>query len=298
MSQVSNSEPVVAAEKPTRRVVTKRAPSKKDKEAAVAPAPVDEKKDVAVVPAEAPKKRKPAAKKAKTETADAPAAAVVDAAPAAVAAASTSEPAAVKEKRVRVPKEPREFIVAYGDLAVDEKSRLFTKEAFEEWKTLTKAAVEQIRYKEWERAKRDFYRTIRNLQKKKKRVAKGFDWEATAENHLRRLKEMPKDEFKDLDGAWLSNYQFSGSFDAASLNKDGCPEKGAIPTYTVYMAALHHGFKPAGIVSENGTRNGDQFTFTTPVDGRREYVGVALPFQNKERSKFSVILKDRVQNDL
>lgn len=298
MSSKSNSvatEPSTA-DKPVRRVVSKRVPKEKEVSSADA-APAAAEVPATPAPVEAPKKRKAAApKKKKAEASDDATAA----APAPVAAAAetvTSAPAAPKEKRVRTPRVHREFIVAYGDLNVDEKARSFTKEAFEEWKTLTKSAVEEIRYKEWERAKREFYRAIKKLQKKKKRTAKGYNWEATAENHLRRLKEMPKDEFKELDGTWLSNYQFSGSHDAASLAKDGCPEKGAIPTYTVYMAALHHGYKPLGIVSENGTRSGDQISFTTPVTGTRTYVGVALPFQNKERSKFSVVLKDRVQND-
>lgn len=288
MSSTTTESAPVTADKPVRRVVSKRAPK-----AAAAPVAADPEPVVAAVATtEAPKKRKAAPKKEKKATAE-----EATVAPPAADATSADAPKE-KEKRNRTPRVHREFIVAFGDLNVDEKLRSFTKEAFEEWKTLTKAAVEQIRFKEWERNKREFYRAIKNLQKKKKRTAKGYNWEATAENHLQRLKSMPREEFKDLDGAWLSNYQFSGKYDASTLDKEGCPEKGAIPTYTVYIAALHHGYKPLGIVSENGTRTGDTITFITPVEGRREYVGVALPFQNKERSPFSVILKDRVHKSV
>lgn len=304
---MSSSSPKVAPAsadaKPVRRTVTKRAPKASAAEPVPEPVVVASPVAVETAPAATPKKRKAPVKKEKKVAEPVAAATSADNASSTDASsttdASTSTTDANKEKRSRSSRAiNRDFIVAFGDLNTDEKLRLFTKEAFEEWKTLTKTAVEQIRYKEWERAKRDFYRSIKNLQKKKKRVAKGYNWEATAENYFKRLKEMPKEEFAVLDGAWLSNYQFSGKFDAAQLNKEGCPEKGAIPTYTVYQAAVHHGYKPLGIVSENGTRNGETITFTTPVEGRREYVGVALPFQNKERSKFSVQLKDRVQNDL
>jgi hypothetical protein len=200
-------------------------------------------------------------------------------------------------KRVRAPKVHRTFFTAFGDLNDEEKARDFSKEAYEEWKVQTLAALD-MRFKEWERVKREFNRVVKKLQKKKKRTAKGYNWEATAENHLLRLKEMPKEEFAELDNTWLSNYQFTSSFTADQLTADGCPEKGAIATFTVYLAAIHHGFKPLGIVSENATRTGTELAFTTPVEGRREYVGVALPFQNKERSKFSVLPKDRVANDL
>lgn len=267
---MSSAEAATTEKKPARRTVTKKTP-KAENEAAASPAPA-----VAV-----PKKRKAPAKKE-----------VVDvAAPVADAETSTAS------KRARAPKTPRNFIVAFGDLAKEEKDRDFSKEEFERWKAQTAEAVANIRFKEWERSKREFYRAIKKLQKKKKRTTKGYNWEATAENHLRRLKELPKEDFAELDGAWLSNYQFSGSFGADALNKDGCPEKGAIPTFTVYLAAIHHGYKPAGIVSENGTKNGTEISFTTPVDGKRVYVGVALPFQNKDRSKFCVVPKDRVLND-
>ena len=147
--------------------------------------------------------------------------------------------------------------------------------------------------------KRKYYQAMKKLNARAKRVTKRLDWEATARNHLNRLKEMPASDFEALDGTWLSNYQFSGSYDAAYLTKEGCPaDKGVVPTYTIYLAALHHGFQPAGIVSENGTRaTGNEIVFTTAVDGKREYVGVALPFQSKERSKYSVIPADRVPSE-
>ena len=333
-TEISPAPVSVAAEKPVRRVVAKRVPKAAaaaaaaaaevsgaeatavpavpTPETAAAPAP---EVDAAPANAKVAKKRAPRKPKAAAVVADAAApvgdatvaaATVVDAVAqadgdAALGGGAAAAPAVAPVKRVRAPKAPRGvFIVAYGDLDVPEKTRSYTKESFEEWKTQTANAVQNIRYKEWTVAKRKYYQAIKKLNARAKRVTKRLDWEATAKNHLNRLKEMPASDFEALDGTWLSNYQFSGSYDAAYLEKEGCPaDKGVVPTYTIYLAALHHGFKPAGIVSENGTRaNGNEIVFTTSVDGRREYVGVALPFQSKERSKYSVIPADRVPSEV
>ena len=314
----------VVAEKPVRRVVTKRVPKAAAAAAAAdanananadaapavsdstaVPAPAAPAVEAKVAKKRAPRKPKAAIVAATADAsaavaADASAAAPVDANDAAVAdAAAPAAPA----KRVRAAKPPRPvFIVAYGDLHVPEKLRSYTKEAFEAWKKDTALAVQEvggIRYKEWVVAKRRHYQEQKKVNARAKRVTKRLDWEATARNHLNRLKEMPASDFEALENTWLSNYQFSGSFDAAYLEKEGCPaDKGVVATYTIYLAALHHGFKPAGIVSENGTRSpSGEIVFTTSVDGKREYVGVALPFQSKERSKYSVIPADRVPSE-
>jgi hypothetical protein len=201
-------------------------------------------------------------------------------------------------KRTRTPRPPRVFIAGFGDQFVDPKERKYTKEEYEEWKAKTLYAVQNIRFKEWGVLKRKYNLNWSKIYKKNKRVSKGCNLEATAENHLRRLKEMPREEFANLDNTWLSNYQFSGAYDAETITRDGCPAVGASATYTVYIAALHHGYKPLGIVSENGSKTGPKpsdIVFTTSVgDARREYVGVSLPFQGKERSKYAILAKDRV----
>lgn len=299
-------------EKPVKRVAAKRVPKNAAAapatpapvvaEVAPAPVPVDDENETTTTPVA--KKRAPRkTTKAVAATEEAVAAPAAPAAPAADAqdadnAADADAPAAKRTVTPRPPRPPRVFIAGFGDQLVDPKERKYTKEEFEDWKAKTLYAVQNIRFKEWGVLKRKYHINWNKVYKKNKRVSKGCNLEATAENHLRRLKEMPKEEFANLDNTWLSNYQFSGSYDAATLNKDGCPEVGAIATYTVYLAALHHGYKPLGIVSENGSKTGPKpsdIVFTTSVgDARREYVGVSLPFQGKERSKYAILPKDRV----
>lgn len=293
-------------EKPVKRVAAKRVPKTAavaEVAPAVAPTPAPSPVEQETTTTPVAKKRAPRGKTTKAtaaseETAAAPAAPAAADAQDADTAADADVPAAKRTVTPRPPRPPRVFIAGFGDQLVDPKERKYTKEEFEDWKAKTLYAVQNIRFKEWGVLKRKYHINWNKVYKKNKRVSKGCNLEATAENHLRRLKEMPKEEFANLDNTWLSNYQFSGSYDAAVLNKDGCPEVGAIATYTVYLAALHHGYKPLGIVSENGSKTGPKpsdIVFTTSVgDARREYVGVSLPFQGKERSKYAILPKDRV----
>jgi hypothetical protein len=115
---------------------------------------------------------------------------------------------------------------------------------------------------------------------------------STSENHLARLKSTnDAEDFKKLDGVWLSNLGFDGSYTAEELLTSGCPTPGALSTYVVFQAALHFGVRPQGIVSDATTRARE---YVTKVAGTRVYVGISLPFEERVKSEFSVEPADRV----
>lgn len=116
--------------------------------------------------------------------------------------------------------------------------------------------------------------------------------ELISQNHLERLMKMNPAEFEELHGKWLSNYGFDGKYTASELYA-GCPNKSAMHTYAVFQAARQHGFSPLGIVSKKSKRGADGVKqHITVVDGPRQYVGVALPFLEVKRSKFSRLPTD------
>jgi hypothetical protein len=107
---------------------------------------------------------------------------------------------------------------------------------------------------------------------------------ATAANHLARLKRFTADDFKELDGAWLTTHPFHGTVTADQLAAGYCPKELPGDAYVVYQAALHFGMYPKGIVN----------AFAAEVEGACVYVGPSLTFQSAKRSKFSVLGEDRV----
>lgn len=217
-------------------------------------------------------------------------------APAKRAKKQTGEKAS-KPKAKRAPKPKPTYIVGFGDHQVDANARDFSRDAFEDWREQTLFLAQNVNFNDWKKLKRQFYREMKAAHATKRRKRPEAK-EQTSENHLARLKDMPSEEFEELDGKWLSNYGFDGAFPADDLLESGCPNEGALPAFTVFQAAVHHGYRPLGIVSEKSKKNSEtgDLVMTTQVEGDREYVGVALPFQQKRKSKFCVVAEDRVYN--
>lgn len=211
-------------------------------------------------------------------------------------AKESDTPQSIKPKRAATKRKPRvrrDYMNCYGDLETPEKERDYSKEAFEAWKVGVQKRVSETTFTEWRRDKHAFYRQVAALSKRKKKTRKQ-DPTRTSANHLDRLKEMDADAFEVLDGVYLSQYGFDGAFTAEELEA-GCPNDGALSAYVVFQAARHAGYNPLGIVSEKGKHDEEgNLQYLTTVDGDRVYVGIALPFRNKEKSPFCAIPQDRV----
>lgn len=209
--------------------------------------------------------------------------------------------AAAAPKKPRAPKAPKAkivFLQAYGDLGEDDKARKYEKEDFEEWKAKTQYCLDNITYSGWKSLKKAFYKQLKDQRKKKVKSTKKKDCTETTANHLKRLKEMPKDEFAALNGTWLSAYGFDNSYTAEQLDAAGGfdSDEGALSAYAVYQAAKFHGFAPLGIVSAKSKQEAGskELKYITDVDGPRVYVGAALPFKGILKSTFGPIPTDRV----
>ena len=327
-------EPVPSAPKARKTSAKKTAAAAANTEAAVPSAPKARKtssaKKTAVtnnteaaVPS-APKARKTASASKKTSTkGKAAAAAAATAADSDAAASDTEEepvaPAAAAPKQPRAPKFKPPFFAAFGDLHVPAANRAYDRPAFEEWKAKTQECLDHATLTTWRPAKKAFYKDVEQLNRRKKKV-KPQDVSATAEKHLARLKAMNPQDFAGLDGAWLSNYKVGGKFGAEELDKVGCPNTDARCTYTVYQAAVFHGYQPLGIVGEEtvgtatattGAADGTTtaasssneettkdpkvrvYTYPVEEDEARVYVGCSLPFKSKDKSPFAIEPQDR-----
>ena len=226
------------------------------------------------------------------------------------AAAPVAAAGADKKKRARAttttaaPRKARTirtFTQPYGDLTLTSQQRDYSNDAYKEFK----AVLEEngnMTFTEWKQHKKDFFKQLDAVVKKPvaKKKTKSVDSFQTAENHLQRLRAMPSQTFAVLDGKWLSGYGFDGSFASAALTASGLPEQAAFSVFTVWEAAVHHGFMPKGIVSEKSTKNKttDTMDYNTEVDGERVYVGAALKFHKKEKSIFALDNKDIVKIDV
>jgi hypothetical protein len=296
-----------AAATPEEQSAAAPAAKKASKPKATKKAPADD-----AAPAPAKKASKAAAKKAAAAATATATASNLDA-----SASDTEEDAAGNTKaapKTRVAKVKPPFYPAFGDLHVPAAERGYAREDFEEWRTKTRLCVDTATFTTWKPAKRAFYREIEALKHRKKQK-KTQDASATAENHLSRLQGMNFADFAVLDGAWLSNYKVGGKFSAEELDKSGCPNDNAQCTFTVYTAAVYHGYQPLGIVSEETmVKPGDGASAEgvdaasdadaakvrvykeTVAEGEpRVYVGCALPYleEKKVKSPFAIIPEDR-----
>jgi len=285
------ADEAVAAAGPTVAPAPKAKGSRKSNAAVEPTAPAA---SLAVVAA---KVKAPRAKRVKTEAATAEAGV-----PAAVPAADEITPAP------RVPKPKAVYIEGYGDEDKPEEEQLFTLEAYDLWKSESIRRTAGQTFAQWKLQKKaNLKRRRQEASKKKKRSTKGTNKCATAENQKKRLLEMPSAQFQVLDGKWLSSYGFEGSFPAADLATVSPADlpQGSLAALSVFQAAQAHGFKPLGIVSEKRKKDPvtSEMKFVDNVDGEREYVGVALPYDkqhpvHKLGSIFCVSTKDRVIMDV
>lgn len=284
------------------KVVKPRASKKNPTAVAAAPAATQETTvTIAAETQEAPpKKKKAAAKKTKTEAIVADAPAAENAAAVQVATDAPADEGAAKVKKVRVPKVRPVFSEGYGDEAKPEAERLYTPEAWLTWKQETAARVERQTFPQWKAQKKSYFKMLKALsqQKKKKRATKKVDKFITSEIHKNRLLGFSQETFAPLNGVWLSSHGFENAIPASELDvadKTALPV-GSLMAFSVYQAAVHHGFKPLGIVSETQKKDpiSGEMKYTTVVEGERAYVGESLPFKNKLRSIFSVLPEDRV----
>lgn len=220
----------------------------------------------------------------------------------------SSSPSASPKRKSRKKAPKLDFLQAYGDLDTDVKD--YSKQAFEAYKDGCRKIVEFMKFSDFVKTKKKFYRDLDIKYRQQKKKTKKENKEKTHEKYLQRLKEMPAEQFAKLDGKWLSNYGFDGKFSAEELAAGGCPVPEALPVYAVYQAALFHGVAPLGIVSEKTKKNaagkprqlfpveGDDQPENepNPIPKLRFYVGPALPYVYKTMSEFAATNKDRVND--
>jgi hypothetical protein len=326
-----DAAPAVAAPAPAPATKATRAPRASKKAAAAVesaavpvavPVPVPAAAAPSTTVTKAPRKPR-ASKKAAVAAESENTPTAVDAPP---APASTDGESAAAPKKTQRAKPKTVYIEGYGDEHLDEKDQLYTPEAWEEWKANTNKRTSSQTYAQWKVQKKNTYKANRqDKSKKKKRATKKVDSINTSEKHTARLLAMPAEAFTGLNNVWLSTHGFDDKLSAeqlASIDKTTIKE-GALQAYSVYQAAVAHGVRPLGIVSEmqkvhkifDAAQNKEvtpdendmryQFTVEGETDGipvagaasKRVYVGVALPFKNKLASPFAVIPQDRVYAD-
>ncbi len=141
----------------------------------------------------------------------------------------------------------------------------------------------------------------REMPKAARNATSRKDGPASLAKYHERLATFPKDQFAELDGAWLSHYKVNGSIAAATLDSDGFQvPAGAEDAFVVYRVAKSLGYTPLGIVSEKGTKvdktNKDNKarTHLVSVDGRRVYIGPAMSMWDLPKSRFCPCAKDTV----
>jgi len=283
-------EPVVVTEPIADAAPAKkpRAPRKPAAAKAAAPSAAEP------VAAPEPPKKTATPRKRKNAGSDEPVAAVDN----------TADPAAADpEKKAKKPREVKPktvYIEGYGDLTKDENERDYSEEEFTRWREATALRASAQKYKDWQKCKRAFYKTLKTLtqSRKRKRQLKPVDNALTTNTHYDRIMaNIPKEDFSVLDNAWLSGHGFDGIVSTETINSGDLSGivDGAQATYTVYRAAIANGFRPLGIVSENRKKNADNnsLEYVHKTTGDRVYVGIALPFRKVEASKFSISPKDR-----